>query len=155
MNGDLPRFQSTHPCGVRHLVRVEYYAFGKVSIHAPLWGATLHTSISPLQYPSFNPRTPVGCDAQFGEYPLAMEFVSIHAPLWGATSTGTFPDSKPSLFQSTHPCGVRQVAGFLQNFGLKKFQSTHPCGVRLTVFFHKPVTIVFQSTHPCGVRLGF
>ena len=55
-----------------------------VSIHAPVWGATLacHKDYS---YLSFNPRTRVGCDLvdhpdQWGDN------VSIHAPVWGATA---------------------------------------------------------------------
>ena len=77
----------------------------KVSIHAPVWGATncKHASTTRLSFnprtrvgcdllkfleavrpASFNPRTRVGCDIS----PFAHDFyqkVSIHAPVWGAT----------------------------------------------------------------------
>ena len=77
-------FQSTHPCGVRQdknckveLVRmvsihaplwgatltVDYFiGYEDVSIHAPLWGATLPIMTIISAATSFNPRTPVGCD---------------------------------------------------------------------------------------------
>src|ERR1700682_4726404 len=77
-----------------------------VSIHAPLWGATLagdqfrglHSGFNPrspvgsdltspksdrLQF-RFNPRSPVGSDVDCLEAHIAA-LVSIHAPLWGAT----------------------------------------------------------------------
>ena len=55
----------------------------QVSIHAPVWGATLRLG-----------------------YCLAIKVVSIHAPVWGATEfTRSF--GVKQMFQSTHPCGVR------------------------------------------------
>ena len=119
-------FQSTHPCGVRHLPS-KYTAYQQsfnprtrvgcdaillilalnslVSIHAPVWGAT-RLSSGMLAITCFNPRTRVGCDrfsrdtcgfdtsfnprtrvgcdtslqALWNDLP-----VSIHAPVWGAT----------------------------------------------------------------------
>ena len=54
--------------------------------------------------------------------------ISIHAPQWGATATplGTSPNS---LFQSTHPSGVRRNITTIWVPAIK-FQSTHPSGVR-------------------------
>ena len=40
-----------------------------------------------------------------------------------------FPDTPPSLFQSTHPCRVR-LAAAAENPQQAIFQSTHPCRVR-------------------------
>ena len=98
------RFQSTHPCGVRRYVnesllntkvsihapvwgatlvsRVFKYKDG-VSIHAPVWGATSATTIGSTRI-SFNPRTRVGCDRST-YWRLICKRVSIHAPVWGAT----------------------------------------------------------------------
>ena len=141
-------FQSTHPCGVRrYLCRYARKAWRfnprtrvgcdeglddvtakmRVSIHAPVWGATeamplidakyMFQSTHPcgvrlcfapnaLAVSRFNPRTRVGCDGhEFGDLFLSNE-VSIHAPVWGATR-GDDPVSHRSMFQSTHPCGVR------------------------------------------------
>ena len=79
-----PQFQSTHPHGVRQRIRI--------------------FRIFPL---SFNPRTHTGCDsANSTDHPTTL--VSIHAPTRGATgrwvASLTF-----SLFQSTHPHGVRHI----------------------------------------------
>ena len=54
-------FQSTHPCGVRHISLICSGASG-----------------------CFNPRTRVGCDA-ISTTNLLVVGVSIHAPVWGAT----------------------------------------------------------------------
>jgi len=34
------------------------------------------------------------------------------------------------MFQSTHPCGVRLIVLYAENYCENQFQSTHPCGVR-------------------------
>ena len=122
-------FQSTHPRGVRPLLRQGRWSWNDVSIHAPAWGATRHLRRGSSRWWGFNPRTRVGCD-EFIRHGLlcAVRFqsthprgvrllhffpgifegiVSIHAPAWGATpSTPTSPDRIP-VFQSTHPRGVR------------------------------------------------
>ena len=148
-------FQSTHPRGVRRNTDSRPQRHDRVSIHAPAWGATfslpckrlveevsIHApawgATLPFQYPdqclvSFNPRTRVGCDLTITPFCL--------------TST---------LFQSTHPRGVRPASpshcravssGFNPrtrvgcdgssrpaSFGINGFQSTHPRGVRLLEF---------------------
>ena len=99
-----------------------------VSIHAPVWGATIipPTKIPPVN--SFNPRTRVGCDRGFNRSKVALfcfnprtrvgcdpslrqtakrRYVSIHAPVWGATIPPIGIMTK-CMFQSTHPCGVRR-----------------------------------------------
>jgi len=76
--------------------------------------------------------------------------VSIHAPVWGATARHIAPNGS-EVFQSTHPCGVRQLLFDNKMYG-NMFQSTHPCGVRQWFFILKPNVYTFQSTHPCGVR---
>ena len=79
----------------------------RVSIHAPVWGATL-LSCGIGKRVSFNPRTRVGCDNRLAtKFALHVRFnprtrvgcdgsgrwlstallVSIHAPVWGATSS--------------------------------------------------------------------
>ena len=75
-------FQSTHPHGVRHQVFTNIPVYD-VSIHAPAWGATDRSSLD------YN-----------------VEEVSIHAPAWGATYRTHYCTSSGG-FQSTHPHGVR------------------------------------------------
>ena len=77
-------FQSTHPHGVRPFRPTINAAKSRVSIHAPTRGAT---------YSGYN-----------GNYVYS---VSIHAPTRGATRHGG-QNSTKSVFQSTHPHGVRQ-----------------------------------------------
>ena len=119
-------FQSTHPCGVRLLFKAILLDC-TVSIHAPVWGATLNPPGQRLVFDvsihapvwgatkagalfdilrCFNPRTRVGCDAH-GPALLRPRCVSIHAPVWGATVHKCRP-WRQWLFQSTHPCGVRR-----------------------------------------------
>ena len=54
---------------------------------------------------SFNPRTHEGCDLTYRQF-LNYPKVSIHAPTRGATVRASKPVTQ-SLFQSTHPRGVR------------------------------------------------
>ena len=98
----------------------------------------------------FNPRTRVGCDWR-GWKGKTKQTVSIHAPVWGATRMQIVVAITLVLFQSTHPCGVRQAINFKLNQA-EKFQSTHPCGVRQLVVSGFHTNPRFQSTHPCGVR---
>jgi hypothetical protein len=103
-------FQSTHPCGVRRVCLEGCVLHLRVSIHAPLRGATLLGSwvlqVEKFQstHPCgvrpatalglttvlgcFNPRTPAGCDCQLHSDRCLGPAVSIHAPLRGATWLG-------------------------------------------------------------------
>ena len=99
------QFQSTHPCGVRLPVQINIFLQDDVSIHAPLWGATISSYKSYTTLRGFNPRTPVGCDSE-------------RLLGWAGWT-----------FQSTHPCGVRHIVPPNEQVGAT-FQSTHPCGVR-------------------------
>ena len=76
--------------------------------------------------------------------------ISIHAPTWGATGA-VLCRFALTLFQSTHPRGVRPAA--MTRYGsILSFQSTHPRGVRPRAFRSPRAYILFQSTHPRGVR---
>ena len=100
-------FQSTHPRGVRQRIKFMQQLCNSISIHAPTWGATLY-----FWYFSVDNK------------------ISIHAPTWGATSEPSGIIGR-SLFQSTHPRGVRRVWVNSRLLG-HPFQSTHPRGVRQT-----------------------
>ena len=79
-------FQSTHPRGVRQHSGVKCVPSIKVSIHAPTRGATSTRWRRQERRKGFNPRTHEGCD-------------TLTAFLWAAVT----------LFQSTHPRGVRPI----------------------------------------------
>ena len=59
--------------------------------------------------------------------------ISIHALTGSATYIMTIFSGSTSLFQSTHPRGVR-LRTCLERSNLKRFQSTHPRGVRPDVY---------------------
>ena len=80
----LPKFQSTHPHGVRRYVIRRILRRAVVSIHAPTRGATLLGDNWRVLDPCFNPRTHTGCDRRR---------MRCHP--------------YPTGFQSTHPHGVR------------------------------------------------
>ena len=77
---------------------------------------------------SFNPRTRVGCDSRHVRHGRCRE-VSIHAPAWGATARGRCAGWPRACFNPRTRVGcdcpreVRRLAKSL-------FQSTHPRGVR-------------------------
>ena len=77
---------------------------------------------------SFNPRTRTGCDLTITDMAHKTFSVSIHAPARGATSKRRL-SLADTLFQSTHPHGVRLGGGGLVGPHVE-FQSTHPHGVR-------------------------
>ena len=112
----VPSFQFTLPCGERrlscHRAGSLFTSFNsrsragsdvvpflcivdhvKVSIHAPVRGATIfETSISQVL------------------------FVSIHAPGRGATSTAAHKEEMDGMFQFTLPCGERLSSHFFRRF---------------------------------------
>ena len=102
---NVQQFQSTHPRGVRHVEYTSYVEHSRISIHAPTWGATLFTYfVNSLR--NFNPRTHVGCDFSIFFQRVGI-FISIHAPTWGATCLNCGLVALLE-FQSTHPRGVRR-----------------------------------------------
>ena len=144
-------FQSTHPRGVRPGTERTAIERITVSIHAPAWGATALHGSDAGRVPGFNPRTRVGCDSRPQHSPRRWRGfnprtrvgcdigaqlvltqaggVSIHAPAWGATWEELDRFRYYSVFQSTHPRGVRRLAN-THSFDEIMFQSTHPRGVR-------------------------
>ena len=99
-----------------------------VSIHAPVWGATNETPARPLPHYGFNPRTRVGCDHKLVALPHRKRF------------------------QSTHPCGVRQLYRKTKSQNASFNPRTRVgCDTLCTSALADKAW--FQSTHPCGVRL--
>ena len=168
----IPRFQSTHSCGVRHWLTSNDVLGVGISIHALLWSATERFSESVKRFDisihallwsatkqfngwniylrNFNPRTPVECDAV--------------PDTSGLTSVG---------FQSTHSCGVRPITAFYNKTpviisihallwsatggrGIKichEWISIHALLWSATLnYFGSRKKKKFQSTHSCGVR---
>ena len=145
-----PAWGATVPCAGRKLRVV-------VSIHAPAWGATPRPAGRPSARPGFNPRTRVGCDGAHGRAARSHAGfnprtrvgcdtgfsafwprfeVSIHAPAWGATSGISACSPSQSMFQSTHPRGVRRrhLGGICHaqrvSIHAPAWGATHVCGLR-------------------------
>ncbi len=110
--GDECWFQSTPPCGGRPGRGIDafvYHRFNprpraggdyldldltlplRVSIHAPVRGATLTLTLNPHTVTSFNPRPRAGGDYPLLNYTHKKETVSIHAPVRGATPFAACP----------------------------------------------------------------
>ena len=98
-------FQSTHPCGVRLLSKLLYFwsnsfnprtrvgcdyidsTWGlhiKVSIHAPVWGATRLAGLV-ITFYRVSIHAPVWGATELLKGGHRVARVSIHAPVWGAT----------------------------------------------------------------------
>ena len=131
--------------------------------HAALWSASIG---------NFNPRTPVGCDRSSRRCARPSGYFNPRTPV-GCDRRLRLMAYRDSLFQSTHPSGVRQA----QNRGhaaTDNFNPRTPVGcdhaprsrsARLLISIHAPqwgatwmfcnmpvLSDSFQSTHPSGVR---
>ena len=98
---------------------------------------------------SFNPRTRVGCDQSLGF--IFWSITCFNPRTRVGCDLKVYISLRYSVFQSTHPCGVRPATVKKTRF-YKRFQSTHPCGVRHDFVKTTQAHRGFQSTHPCGVR---
>ena len=150
-------FQSTHPCGVR-LADYQIRLIRKtVSIHAPLWGATL--SLRPTTrlcwfqstHPCgvrrrrqqtqnwsrcFNPRTPVGCDFAVAIVTMLLRRFNPRTPV-GCDAKRIYLLPKPLCFNPRTPVGCDAFKQ-CEQIEFEMFQSTHPCGVRHHYKDHGP-----------------
>ena len=78
-----------------------------ISIHAPVWGATITVHIFNTIV-AISIHAPVWGATSRTKLLARARRISIHAPVWGAThSASTF--CKYSRFQSTRPCGARRA----------------------------------------------
>ena len=98
-------FQSTRPRGARHAGADARAGGGRVSIHAPAWGAT-RFGVRPGQCQHVSIHAPAWGATPPWSLRLAEIVVSIHAPAWGATRASLSLPTR-SLFQSTRPRGAR------------------------------------------------
>ncbi len=92
---------------------------GKVSIHAPAWGATSLLLVL-SSFVKFQSTRPHGARPPTPEPEEPALPVSIHAPAWGATKAHRLADSD-TKFQSTRPHGARRGGGRIASFGCQSF----------------------------------
>ena len=122
------RFQSTRPCGARLTAPHDIGAALRVSIHAPLRGATILKLMSKSHHPRFNPRAPAGRDHNYLLLNNFLKSFNPRAPA-GRDSIITRSNTVMGAFQSTRPCGARLFPGVRIILSIM-FQSTRPCGAR-------------------------
>ena len=85
-----------------------------VSIHAPVWGATVALFGENAHY-AFQFTRPCGA-RQEAKKQYKMIEVSIHAPVWGATNIGSYIRME-YRFQFTRPCGARPIQAWRGSLG--------------------------------------
>ena len=102
-----------------------------ISIHAPVWGATVKFFNHIIYFPYFNSRSRVGSDDMYVRLKQFL-IISIHAPVWGATCFRVIPVHQ-FLFQFTLPCGERQF-GTESDTVLEDFNSRSRVGSDQPVF---------------------
>ena len=146
-------FQSTHPCGVRRPGLHPRCLDAKVSIHAPLRGATSKVRRDKQPIVSFNPRTPAGCDLGAFLCEWLADCFNPRTPA-GCDIRSQSLTKKPKGFNPRTPAGCDLKIKTIYRFN-QRFNPRTPAGCdRLS---HPTVRTVqqFQSTHPCGVRLSW
>ena len=95
-------FNPRAPAG-RDLLELDSCSFSRVSIHAPLRGATRGLGLPGPMIACFNPRAPAGRDK--GGNLIYPYRVSIHAPLRGATSFNVVQPRDSPGFNPRAPAG--------------------------------------------------
>ena len=127
------RFQSTHPHGVRPSAFPVLFPIIPISIHAPAWGATVYFSVRAslmiisIHAPAwgatdqsqgcrcdradFNPRTRMGCDIVVFFHIRQIRHFNPRTRMGCDTTTHMCGIIK-TIFQSTHPHGVRPLNGY-------------------------------------------
>ena len=99
-------FQSTHPHGVRRNPRIVALS-RDVSIHAPTRGATYAVFALFIRVHVVSIHAPTRGATLVFFTDFDVQIVSIHAPTRGATTHSEFVRNYMMEFQSTHPHGVR------------------------------------------------
>ena len=144
-------FQSTHPRGMRRETGPHPALKFIVSIHASARDATHIMGLVTGTHHRFNPRIREGCDVMHRELDRAFG-VSIHASARDATSLTSSSHSPSSLFQSTHPRGMRLKRVGVGGRGLIGFNPRIREGCDRSGSYLTVTELRFQSTHPRGMR---
>ena len=147
--------------------------FKKISIHAPMWGATWRRLFMTASAKRFQSTHPCGVRPYMVLDDGTLVAISIHTPMWGATGSKTthqwaiyfnprthvgcdlleqLDQSADKLFQSTHPCGVRHSPIAVLDFSFGISIHAPMWGATLSRQLKVGFLNQFQSTHPCGVR---
>jgi len=142
-------FQSTRPCGARPQHVARPHTDQDVSIHAPLRGATSELSAPRNTVMDVSIHAPLRGATGYGRAGRTNTNVSIHAPLRGATFRITNICMIWVEFQSTRPCGARQIE-ITVLVPTYQFQSTRPCGARRSLSVYASYHLRFNPRAPAG-----
>jgi len=146
------RFQSTPPRGGRQPDDDQAADHGRVSIHAPAWGATAGAHDDDLLL-LVSIHAPTWGRRRAPHSPSLGDLVSIHAPAWGGDHLGEHMPVPVGLVSIHAPAwGATRV-----RFGerrLDKFRSTPPRGGRHAPTGIGAASMVFRSTPPRRGRRG-
>ena len=126
-------FQSTHPWRVRHTTVSIWHRCFKISIHAPMKGATWHFRYRRSQQRNISIHAPMKGATRRVLLPARYSDISIHAPMKGATTKQEQANIVWDI--SIHaPMKGATMKVSLVGSSLLKFQSTHPWRVRLALY---------------------
>ena len=143
-----------------------------VSIHAPIWGATLYRRDLVNQEIQFQFTHPYGVRRQLEMREMQRENQFQFTHPYGVRRDKTCARNRIERFNSRTHMGCDTFAGSVRcrrlvsihapiwgatvklrkEFLFLKFQFTHPYGVRLVGGLFRKRSIKFQFTHPYGVR---
>ncbi len=123
----MPKFRSAPPCGGRPRPVRRHEGLGRVSIRAPVRGATPTVWSGSSAPCCFDPRPRAG-----GDGPSVLI-------------------RRSALFRSAPPCGGRRVVGWRRQ-RLMEFRSAPPCGGRRSTATLLSCLKRFRSAPPCGGR---
>ena len=152
-------FQFTLPCGERLWLICLFYLILFISIHAPVWGATLDTYLYFFHRNDFNSRSRVGSDKR----QLKRNWKTIYFNSRSRVGSDTQVSRKKSStwnFNSRSRVGS-DILKLLLLVSVIEFQFTLPCGERLTtiawwsgflsISIHAPVWgatgLIFSTKH--------
>ena len=124
-------FQSTHPSGVRPDTVTRHQNSSDFNPRTPV-GCDACRCAAAWSSAYFNPRTPVGCDCHCDLGEVAAFHISIHAPQWGATRPGDLRRPRHGHFNPRTPVGCDSESR-KSMMTVTVFQSTHPSGVRRAI----------------------
>ena len=128
-------FQFPPPCGGRPAIGAELLPKELISIHAPMWGATLKTGEGSPDIEIFQFTPPCGGRPDVVLFTDRRIVISIHAPVWGATPghCGQLQHQRISI----HAPVWGATSGQSPCNPAKRFQFTPPCGGRPPGLFHR------------------
>ena len=144
------QFQSTHPHGVRHRKARTNNGYRRFNPRTHT-GCDTRRQGCCCRPPGFNPRTHTGCDCPRSSRSWASGRFNPRTHT-GCDERMELAELVCSMFQSTHPHGVRPVLEFMSILSIDVSIHAPTRGATSKECPHQYSLSLFQSTHPHGVR---